>query len=344
MSTANVARDLDLLRAAVGDEQLNYLGFSYGTVIGATYATMFPGRARAMILDSPLDVEGYYDRPLENRHVQASGFENALDRFFMFCLAAGPSCGFGGSDPESAFDDLVATLDLAPLSSPDPALLPPLNGDLVLAGALNTMYDVSFWPMFAAALAAADAGDPGPMYDYLGFNQQGFGNDATAAVWSVDQRFGRRVDAHLADGEHTYGVFDHFWWLGGYDSLTYALWPVEDRSAFRGPVENPAGANPILVIGITYDPATPFIGAERLTADLGNARLLTYQADGHGALTSLDLCLLAPFVDYLNDLTLPPEGARCVDQRPRFPSVAALTTSSAEAEPWLLDEPHLPPT
>jgi pimeloyl-ACP methyl ester carboxylesterase len=337
VSTANVARDLDLLRAAVGDERLNFLGFSYGSVIGATYATLFPGRARAMVIDSPLDVQGYYDQPVEIRREQGAGFENALDRFFMACAAAGDACGFGGADPELAFDRLLARLNREPLPSTDPAVPFPVNGDLILAAALSTMYDTSFWPPFAAALVAAEAGDPGPMLQYLSANDAGFGNDATVAVWSVDQRFDRRVDPYFANGEHAYALLDHFWWDTGYRDLFHAVWPVEDRGAFRGDIENPTDANPILVIGVTYDPATPYIGAERLTADLGNARLLTYEGDGHGALTSLDPCLWSYFVAFLNDLTLPPEGTTCVDPRAPFPSAAGRSTSSAQAEPWLID-------
>jgi pimeloyl-ACP methyl ester carboxylesterase len=342
MSTGNVARDLDLLRAAVGDEQLNYLGFSYGTVIGATYATMFPGRSRAMILDSPVDVQGYYGDPVHNWREQASGFENALDRFFMHCATAGPGCGFGGSDPEAAFDGLVARLNRAPLSSPEPATVPPLNGDLVLTAATSTLYDRFFYPLFAHSLIAAEAGDPGPMYDYLALNDGGVGNDAQIAVLGVDQRFDRRVDQYFVNGEQNYGLFDHFWWDGGYSDLLQAVWPVEDRGALRGEVENPAGANPILIIAVTYDPATPYVAAERLTADLGNARLLTYQADGHGALTSLDPCLWGPFVTYLNTLTLPAEGTTCIDPGPPFPSAGSRSTSSAETEPWLVPDFRLP--
>jgi pimeloyl-ACP methyl ester carboxylesterase len=341
MSTANVARDLDLLRAAVGDEQLNYLGLSYGSVIGATYATLFPGRARAMVLDSPIDVQGYYDQPVEWWREHASGFENALDRFFTACAAAGPDCGFGGADPERAFDSLLSRLDREPLPSTDPAFPFPLNGDLVRLLAHLSLYSVPDWPRFADALIAAEAGDPAPMLAHLAFQGAGLG-DALYGVMSVDQRFDRRVDPYFADGEHAYGLLDHFWWLSGYSKLPLALWPVEDRSTFRGDLDHPGGANPILLIGITYDPATPFIGAERLAADLGNTRLLTYEGDGHGSLTTLDPCLVLPFIDYINDLVLPPEGATCVDQRPRFPSVAGRSTPSPADSPWLIDEQRLP--
>jgi pimeloyl-ACP methyl ester carboxylesterase len=340
MSTANTARDLDLLRQAVGDEQLNYFGVSYGSAIGATYATMFPGRARAMVIDSPMDVQGYYDQPAEFWREQASSFENLLDRFFTACVAAGPSCGFGGADPEAAFDDLVDRLNREPLPGPDPA--PSLNGDMVLRSAVSTLYHIAFWAPFAEALNAAAAGDAGPMLAYLDENASGLGNDAQIAVLSVDQRFDRRVEQYFANGEHNYGLFTHFWWDGGYGDLIQGIWPVEDRGAFRGDLENPAGAAPILLIANTYDPATPYVGAQRLVADLGNARLLTYQGDGHGAIRTFDPCLLQPFVDYLNAGVLPPEGARCVDQRPRFPSATgSRAAATADSSFWALpDETH----
>jgi pimeloyl-ACP methyl ester carboxylesterase len=339
MSTANTARDLDLLRQAVGDEQLNYLGVSYGSAIGATYAAMFPGRARAMVLDSPMDVQGYYDLPGEFWREQASSFENLLDRFFTACVAAGSGCGFGGADPEAAFDDLVDRLNRDPLAGTDPSR-PPLNGDMVLRAATSTMYHIAFWAPFAHALSATVAGEAGPMLDYLAENASGLGNDAQIGVLSVDQRFGRRVDQYFANGEHNYGLFTHFWWDGGYGDLIQGVWPVEDLGAFRGDLENPASAAPILLIAVAYDPATPYVGAQRLAADLGNARLLTYQGDGHGAIRTFDPCLLQPFVEYLNAGVLPPDGARCVDRRPRFPGAGARAT--ADDTSWgLPDEIHL---
>jgi hypothetical protein len=210
---------------------------------------------------------------------------------------------------------------------------------MVRAAAAGTLYDIRSWPPFAQALAAADAGDPGPMLDYAG-SASPVGNDAQIAVLSVDQQFDRRVETHLANGENNAGLFDHFWWDGGYGDLIAGLWPVEDRGVFRGEVENPATAATILVIGITYDPATPYIWSERLTADLGNARLLTYQSDGHGALPSFDPCVLGPFVAYLYDGVLPPAGARCVDQRPRFPTSGA-RSAGADADAWVVASPRL---
>ena len=144
MGTANVARDLDLLRAAVGDEQLNYLGFSYGTVIGATYATLFPGRTRAMVLDSPVDVAGVVRRA--RRELAGAGLrirERARPLLHRTAPRPGRTAGSAAPIPRRPSTPCSARLDREPLPSPDPALRP-LNGDLVLVGAASTLYGTVF--------------------------------------------------------------------------------------------------------------------------------------------------------------------------------------------------------
>ncbi|MGY4768055.1 alpha/beta hydrolase [Kribbella sp. CWNU-51] len=322
MSTANTARDLDLLRQAVGDQKLTALGISYGTNIGATYLSMFPGRTRAMVLGSAEDVRGSNARPVDTWRSQTASFENELDRFFAACAAAGPRCGFGGRDPETAFDALVAKLNKTPLPTDDPQG-PPVTGDEVLSAATSAMYATRFWPVFADALTQADGGDANPMAAFARADD-GFGSaDVFNAVTAVDANWptGPR-ERFYADGLDNLAMFDHFWWLGGgLDDMYYGTWPVEDRDAYHGPISNPAWAPPVLVVSNTHDPATPYVGAKRLTADLGNARLLTYQSDGHNSITSGDPCLLGPIVTYLHDgTTLPPEGTVCVNHTEPFPA------------------------
>lgn len=133
LSTANVARDVDRLRAAVGDRQLTAIGISYGTDLGAVYASLFPGRIRAMVLGSADDAQANIDRPIELGERQMAAFEDELGRFFTRCAAAGPRCGFGGTDPEAAFDALLARLDAHPLPGP-------VTGDDVREGALGATY------------------------------------------------------------------------------------------------------------------------------------------------------------------------------------------------------------
>src|SRR4051794_622371 len=111
VSTANVARDIDLLRRALGERRIAYFGQSYGTLLGATYARLFPHRYRAMVLDGPLDPERFLNHPLEIDFAAAQ--EDALQRFLASC----PACGFGGADPRSAYDALLAALDADPAAA-----------------------------------------------------------------------------------------------------------------------------------------------------------------------------------------------------------------------------------
>ncbi len=319
MSTANVARDVDLLRQAVGDRKLTAIGASYGTAIGATYASMFPGRVRAMVLASAVDVRTGRDHPVDDGEEQSAAFEDELDRFFARCAAAGTRCGFGGTDPEDAFDELLARLDRRPLPTGDPAH-PRLTGDDVREAALTAMYSPRRWRGFAAALTATTAGQPATMLDLLAGGDDFGSDDQRFAVLAADQRFARGpVAGHVHDSVHAYRMFPHFWWVNGLVNLNLALWPVEDDDTFRGRFHYPGQAAPILVISNTHDPATPYAGARQLVADLGNARLLTYQADGHASLTSGNPCLVIPALAYLTDgTTLPPVGATCRDDTDPF--------------------------
>ena len=322
LSTANVARDLDLLRAAVGDAKLNYIGISYGSVIGATYATLFPGRTRSMVLDSPIDVQGYYDNPVKQWSEHAAGHEHVLDRFLTACRDSQAGCGFGGSDPAAALDLLLARLDREPIPSSDPSDTRTLSGDLVRLLFEEQLRSRPKWPLMAEGLAMAEAGDGRMLLELLDTVP---GNpaidDYQTAVLAVDQQYGHEPPHKFFELiERSERRFPHFWFLSGHWDLVRALWPVNDRDAFRGTIRNPANAAPILVVGMTHDPATPYFQAQRLTADLGNARLLTFDADGHGAATSFDPCVLQAVAGYVIAGVLPEEGAVCVQQGDPFPA------------------------
>jgi pimeloyl-ACP methyl ester carboxylesterase len=321
LSTADVARDLDLLRAAVGDERLNYIGLSYGTVIGATYATMFPGRTRAMVLDSPIDVQLYYDDPVKQWREHAASHEHVLQRFLAACAASQGKCSFGGADPTAALDLLLARLDQDPIHSSDPSDSRALSGDHVRAVLEEILRTRRLWPVLAEALSKADAGDARMMlelFDSIPGNSST--DDFQTAVLAVDQRDGRRPAHEYFDLiERSERRLPHFWFLSGHWDLVRAIWPVDDHDAFRGRIRNPATAAPILVIGMTHDPATPYVQAQRLTRDLGNARLLTFEADGHGAATTFDPCVIQAMVLYVTQGVVPAAGAVCVQQGEPFP-------------------------
>src|SRR6185436_5018881 len=237
------------------------------------------------------------------------------------CKDSQGRCGFGGSDPAVALDQLLARLDQEPIRSSDPSDVRTLNGDIVRHVFEEILRSRRLWPALAEALAKAEAGDGRMM---LEFGDSIPGNaavdDFQTAVLAVDQQYGHKPAHYYFDLiERSEREFPHFWFLSGHWDLVRAIWPANDRDAFRGRIRNPASAAPILVIAMTHDPATPFVQAQRLTADLGNARLLTFDADGHGAGTTFDPCVLEAAVGYVVAGILPPQGAVCVQQGEPFP-------------------------
>ncbi|HEY0660500.1 MAG TPA: alpha/beta fold hydrolase [Lysobacter sp.] len=342
LSSANVARDLDLLRAAVGDSKLTYFGVSFGTTVGATYASLFPGRARALLLDSAMDVDGYLRRPIRNWLDYTASHEAVLGRFLQACAANPQGCGFGGSDPRDTLDRLMARLRQAPLASDDPAVpgtLTVAHVQLALGKALRRRV---LWPLLAFSLAQADAGHAASLLQFAGDNQPSAADDFLSGLYAVDQQYPRLPPSFYFElAEQSHARFPHFGFASGYPDLVHALWPARDQDAYQGPIRNPSWAAPALVIGMTHDPATPYHEAQRLTADLGNARLLTFDADGHFAVGTLDDCVLGHALAYLEAGALPPKGAVCVQQDDPFPAgAAAALRSTAPAAHWPM--PYLP--
>ncbi|HZB48480.1 MAG TPA: alpha/beta hydrolase [Mycobacteriales bacterium] len=334
LSTADTARDLDLLRQAVGDDRLSYFGISYGTLIGATYASLFPGRARVLLLDAAVDPEVYLHRPLEARQEQVSAFERGLSRFFTACARDQVACaGFGGADPEAAFDALVARADAAPVPAPDAPGAEPLTGDDILDVAEDVVYRKASWPFFARGLAQAQAGD-GSLLQLANQPSPGFSGDLSVVTRALDQDYPRQPRPFLTTGRFAGRAFPHFGWLSGYLELPFGLLPVEAANPYRGAFRNPASAPPVLVIGTAYDTATPYVWAQRLTAQLGNARLLTYQGDGHAALTDLNLCIVQHGFRYLEEGVLPAAGSSCQQTTPFVQPAAGQRSATRPGAGW----------
>ncbi|WP_263550786.1 alpha/beta hydrolase [Geodermatophilus sp. YIM 151500] len=343
VSTANVARDLDLLRAAVGDEKLSYLGFSYGTFLGATYAALFPENHRALVLDGPIDAEGYINDPLSNLAEQTAGFELALSRFFEACAADQEACsGFGGESPSQAYDALVAAADAEPLPAdgyePNPE---PVSGDSIRTATSSLLYAERAWGALAAALVEAAAGDGSSIRAIVdasyGREEDGtYSNalDLYFAIGASEQRYPKGdVDVYLDRGSESWASFPHFWRNSGYAELNYGLWPVHDEDSYAGPFTVDPAAPAPLVVNTTYDPATPYPGGLRLVADLGNARLLTMDGDGHTAYGGKSTCVDAAVEDYLVELALPEPGTVCEQEVP-FVAPEEVTAGSRTAFTW----------
>ena len=317
LSTTDTARDMDLLRAALGEERLTFLGFSYGTFLGAIYTSLFPDRQGRMVLDGAIDAQGFVDRPLEDGLDTAAGFERALNRFLAACAGNQEACaGFGGEDPWLAFDELVAAADGAPI----PAQVgEPVTGQDIEAATSLALYAREAWPLLALALAEAAAGDASTFRAVLDDEATGGIGDAFHATIALDQTWPRDVQPYLDSAREAWRLFDHMWSIAGYERVVYSQWPASDPDAFRGPFRSSPSAPPALVVGTTFDPATPYRGAVDLAAQLGNARLLTMRGDGHAAFGLRSSCIDAAVIGYLVDGTVPDEGTVCRQEIPFAP-------------------------
>ena len=320
VSTANVARDMDALRGLLGERKLNYFGYSYGTFLGATYASLFPKRYRAMVLDGPLNASTYINKPWSDLAAQSAGFERALRRFFQACARDQAACsGFGGDDPSDAFDELVESADSKPIPAAGYTADPrPVDGDDIRWAATGELYLKELWGELGQALAMAQHGDGSLIRELSDIDYErnddgtyGPGYDTYFTIGATEQRYPRDLEFYLERGEEAWDQFDTAYFNNGYVELNYGLWPARDKDAYAGPFQVRGSRPTPLVIATTYDPATPYRGALRLVRDLGNARLITMRGDGHTAYPGESTCIDAAAEAYVNDLKLPPKGTVC---------------------------------
>jgi pimeloyl-ACP methyl ester carboxylesterase len=351
-STATAARDMDALRSAVGDAKLNYLGFSYGTFLGATYASLFPSNYRALVLDGAVDPDVYINHPTDDLLAQNAGFERALDRFFQACTLDRTACvGFGGADPLAAFDNLVLAANAAPLpsSGDDPRAV---DGEDLLAGAFTVLYAKQNWPLLAQGLSAASQGD-GTIMRFLADFFYGWSadgpydplSDRYFVLGAIEQVYDSDIDIFLHTGAASWAEFSHTWWNAGYYAeLPLGIFPIDAKEVFRGPFKAPRSSPTVLVVGTTYDPATPYRGAKRMVTELGNARLLTMQGDGHTAYGGNSACIDSAVEHYFESGTVPKAGTVCLQDVPFAqpdPVAASVGAATAFALPSLRLKPAL---
>ncbi len=322
MGTEYAARDMDLLRAAVGDDQISYLGLSYGTYLGAVYADMFPSRVRAVALDGVLDPFQYGDDYLGVLGANYRASERAVDAFLAWCNAHATTCKFGGGAAEDALDALVAHLDDQPLTKGKGAKRATTNGYTILYILyLLASEGRDAWPQTGKLLADFAAGKAVVTNRDLLGPEGGATNiviECTDAAGSLVPagfvRFARRSAAMaqrlgpaLAYGPPSYD---------GANAAVCSSWPLRNPpSDWRGDFRA-QGSDPVLVVGSVGDPSTPYSGAVSLAATLDNARLLT-EGGGPGAThTSFfgNSCIQAKVADYLISLKLPAPGARCAEE------------------------------
>ena len=327
MSTANVARDLDLLRQAVDDEKLTYAGYSYGSFLGTTYASLFPDKVRAVIVDGVLDpiawttgAPGQQGIPFSTRLRSDAGAMATLNEFFRLCDAG--DCAFG---PDSAdrFADLVDEVKA------DPTVIDYTN---LIGITLRAMYDSASWEDFAALLADIESAEASsatlrarikefqvrPMYiAKRGFPRYPNFVEGFPAVACTDSDNPDSYAAWSAAGAASDAAFGYFGRLWTWVSSICAEWPTADADRYMGPFDK-LTANPVLVVGTRYDPATRYEGAVTVDGLLPNSRLLTVEGWGHTSLF-LSQCADAIASTYLLTSNAPPSSTCTQDFTPFAP-------------------------
>jgi len=305
VGSVDTARDMDRLRAALGDSGLTYMGQSYGTLLGLTYASLFPTHVRAMVLDSVIDPALSFDQMTAG---QAAGFEGVLDDFFSWCVST-PSCAWRPSgDPTTALLALLASA----ATSPAPA------GGGQMAGAgqlydalLDGLYAQSDWPGLGAALAADAAGNGAPVVAMSNhYNQGGStnGDDAAIAIDCLDHPVSRNLATYASLAATLQASAPVFGPLLAWGEAGCAVWPAPPTRTV-GPVAAP-GSPPILVVGTTNDPATPYAWAVGVAHELSRGVLLTRDGDDHVAYF-YSACVRDDVQTYLVSGVTPPTATTC---------------------------------
>ena len=305
VGTVDVARDMDRLRQALGDTGLTYMGQSYGTLLGLTYAALFPTHIRAMVLDSVIDPALSFNQITAG---QADGFEGVLDAFFTWC-AASPDCAWHtGSDPTATLQALLTAAATAPA--------PAGGGSSVGVGQLydallEDLYSQSDWPQLGQALADDAAGNGAPAAAQSNqYNTGGSDNadDAGTAIDCLDHPVSHDLATYGALADSLQASAPIFGPLLAWGEAGCAVWPVPPTRTV-GPVAAP-GSPPILVVGTTNDPATPYAWAVSVAKELDHGVLLTHDGDDHVAYF-YSACVRADVQTYLVSGQTPPPGTVC---------------------------------
>jgi pimeloyl-ACP methyl ester carboxylesterase len=315
MDTSDAARDMDVIRAALGQSKLNYLGDSYGTFLGASYAELFPGAVGRMVLDgvqpSSITLEATY-------HQEADGADESLRRFVADCLTRS-DCPLSGSAAAgiARIQKLLTDLDATPISGNAGR---PLTEGLATYALSLALYDpATGWPSLRTGLALAFNGDGSALLSlfdsWVGRQEDGSYADnlyqAFFAVTCVDTpELGgpQRIAALAEQWKRTAPVFGV---SNAWSMLPCWRWAPRRTSTAASPVFHALGAGPILVVSTKHDPATPYGWGVEVANELDKAALLTYDGDGHTAYHRGSACIDSVVDAYLIHGTVPAKGATC---------------------------------
>ena len=314
VDTGSAARDMDLLRALLGDEKLTYLGYSYGTQLGGTYAALFPERVGRLVLDGAVDYTLEAD---ELSAGQAEGFERALRAYVTDCMA-GARCPLTGSvdDGLKQIRELTERAFTDPLPTQDAGRV--LTRNLAFYGIAITLYADESWPVLTQALAMALQRNDGSgllsladAYNSRDFDG-GFEDNSTEAFTAIGCADGRAPAdlAHMqAERDKILAVAPTLGESFAWNALVCAGWPTPAKPFTADP--SAPGAAPIVVIGTTNDPATPYEWSQSLAKTLESGVLLSWEGEGHTAYGRSNECIAGAVDAYLLDGTVPQDGLVC---------------------------------
>jgi pimeloyl-ACP methyl ester carboxylesterase len=316
LGTMSSARDLERIRQAVGDDKLTYLGFSYGTSLGATYADLFPDKVRALVLDGVVDPaagEGPDGEPSEEQFYGSQDFGGALDSFAAACREVS-SCS-AGPDPHKLIDEIRAKAEKAPIAA---ETVEAEDGRRLSIGLFETgvnfaLYDASFWPFLAVGLRDAANGDGSALIRLADeYNER-----SSDGTWgSIAQAFRAITCADFAGRPTADEAKAAYEEVAGTQQETPADGPNPTCLDWEPTAEplirvGPADTPPLLVVGTKGDPATPYANTAAMAKALGNGVVLTWEGDGHTAFAGSSQCINDAVTRYLVDLTPPAAGTTC---------------------------------
>ena len=312
VDTVSAARDLDLLRAILGDEQLNYLGYSYGTFLGATYAELYPDKVGRLVLDGAIDPSA---SDAEVTEAQAVGFEGALRAYLEDCLTTS-ECPFDGTVDAAMAEvgDLLASVDASPLRGTDGRMV---GADTLFTAIIYPLYSPSSWQYLSEMLESVMFGEADYALSfadgYNGRSEDGTyldnSTEAFRAINCLDYTYQddvgvmREKAASVAAAAPVIGPYF------GFGDLSCVNWPYKSERE-RAEI-HAAGAGPILVIGTTGDPATPYQWAVELAEQLESGVLLSYDGEGHTAYNKSNVCVNETVEAYLIEGTVPASDPMC---------------------------------
>jgi len=312
VDTDSSAKDMDLIRAVLGDQELYYVGYSYGSQLGAAYAELFPDNVGRLVLDGAVDPSLPSS---EHDLAQATGFQQALGAYVDDCLGKS-GCPLTGSKDAALnqIHELLVSIAAKPLPGDGQR---ELTLPLALNGLLVTMYEDSAWFMLTTALGQALKGDGigllmlSDIYldrdDTEGYTTNQM--EAFVAIGCLDSRAPADLASAQAQADRLIKAaptFGEFW---GFSEKLCDQWPYPQVGEPKAVTA--AGAAPILVIGTTGDPATPFAWAQALADQLESGVLLTYEGHGHTAYGRSNSCVNEVVDAYLVDGAVPGDGKVC---------------------------------